>query len=393
MGQAKKEIFFGWFKGNFLFALYSISFFVITLGLFAFSGLKHFDKILIFFVPFCLCYWLLQKLNLKYELPQIPFKLDVLINFAPVGILILIIGHYINMGNIPLLDAMAEINDIKIALIRNNVATNSSTFYNYTYSFLIKAVIPFYILLLFYKKKYKLFWVIAIIGSLYAMSLMQKSFVVVIFIPFGVFLLLSKRWKQLILLVVFLAAAIVFLILVANPSEFSIIHKDSEYSFKMISLGVLNRVLFTPGRTVSLWFDSIPETLPFLEGCGYRFLAPFLDCEYQSYPSKMYDIIYPHYAVQGLHGTFVSTSFMYDYASFGKTGLVFSGVLLALVLSIIQGGFIFNWRFGVIFNAFPIMTLTSSALSTILVTHGWIPVLILAFIHLKEFKNLNTNLS
>ena len=135
--------------------------------------------------------------------------------------------------------------------------------------------------------------------------------------------------------------------------------------------GLKNRVLIVPGKTVSSWFDHIPNDLPFLNGKGYRFAQRFTGENYINYAQELYPIMYPDHAKKGLKGNVNVAHFMYDYANFGRKGLVLSGFILAIVFYFIETMFRNNFKFKLSLNLIPLATLSSQALTTLLFSGGW----------------------
>jgi len=138
-----------------------------------------------------------------------------------------------------------------------------------------------------------------------------------------------------------------------------------------IAQGLYNRVLILPGEIVSEWFRLIPAEKPFLAGDGYRLVAKLRGHPFVNYSVDLYKVLYPEYVAQGLNGTVNVASFMYDYANFGTSGLILAGFLLALLLVIMELIFKDDLVGKMSINIFPILLLSSGALTTLLFSGGW----------------------
>lgn len=141
------------------------------------------------------------------------------------------------------------------------------------------------------------------------------------------------------------------------------------------SLG--KRALLVPGEVVAEWFEIFPAKVPFEYGCGYRFLAPLVGCEFQQNARLVYEIQYPDRAAQGILGNKNAAHFMEEYANFGVPGLFLAGVLAAaaicvaalLMINISLPAFLSV-------NAVFLLMLASTALHTTLLSGGWFVAMI-----------------
>jgi len=187
-------------------------------------------------------------------------------------------------------------------------------------------------------------------------------------------------------------AGIFMLVYITNPglrSVNEVVKPETKTQKPIVTANrmLAERVILLPGEIVSKWFDIIPEQKPFLYGCGYRFLAPILGCSYVEYQTELYPVFFPDYARRGFKGTVNTASFVYDYANFGKVGLVISGILLSILIFFIENLFEFDLVFNLSLNAFYVFMLSSSALSTLLFSGGWALILLLFFVYKKTDKN------
>ena len=100
----------------------------------------------------------------------------------------------------------------------------------------------------------------------------------------------------------------------------------------------------------------------------------------------LYDIIYSDYAQAGIHGTVNGAFFIYDYANFGKMGLLFSGLIIAILLFIISLIHSNNPIQSASLISYYIFMLSSSALSTLLYSGGlgFILVFLILFNRLEK---------
>lgn len=292
--------------------------------------------------------------------------------------------HWSWLGGVPLWEAMHEQDDLRIVAIRRDAGQDIPLLLDYFSHFMIKALVPM-ALLLAWSTHRRLFWLLATSASLYAASLLAKSFVITLFIPLWAAFLIARQWRSVSVLTLVFLLFTVLLSTAANPQKLrSEPTKDNaavavpedagvkEHGFLMDALfGVGRRVLLMPGWTVAEWFNHIPSDLPYAQGGAVRPLAMVLHVPYVDYTEKVYELAYPAMAAKNVPGTMGTASFMYGYANFGSWGLLGAGLITALVLLIVQRIFGLLWQWAIALNAFPLLALSGSALPTVLLTHGW----------------------
>ncbi len=399
MKKVLNNNYFNIIKNHILIIIYVVVFLILLIGVYSHSGFTYFPLLSIFITTLFLTYYLLNK-YLQSNFKKIVNKINInskflykLNFFAFASILFFIIVHCFYMDGVPLIKALLTSDHLEVSKIRNEITTKCPTWINYLASFYIKAIIPFYIFYFFKSKKYLFFIILYIIGSFYAISLLQKSYIVVITLPVLIFLVFDKKWILVGITSMFIVSSVLFLTKVANPQldnqlstkDVIVEKKMEDTSLVAQMIGSLSeRILIVPGRIVSIWFTEIPKNYPFLKGCGYNFLSPILGCEYVNYPNILYNKQFPEYAKQGVVGTLVTASFMHEYANFGIIGLFLSGVFLAIILFVINVFLNFDFELLVVINFTSILTLGASAITTLLLSHGWAIILILAVLYKND---------
>lgn len=405
---------------KYIYLIYIFIFICLFLGLISDSGFQYVHFLLIYFVAFCVFSILLTSLTirlLKKIKTSVIFNdvvLDKLAFASFVFIIIFIAFHYFVMQQIPLVEAWKTTDDVEIAKIRNLITIITPLVFNYISSFVIKGMLPFFIYYFHRTEQKKLFWILSFAGAFYTLSLIQKSYIVIVFMPLWIYFLVSKKYLRFTFLTTFYLLAISFLVITSNPFLIGRgIHNNSEdiaqedpfaskqliqktdnkepenvfYTIYYIGTGVADRMFLTPGKIVSKWFQYIPSQYPYAKGCAYHFAAPFLACNYIDYSSILYDELYPNYAAKGLHGSVVVTSFMYDFANFGVYGLILSAFILSILFVFVNHIFSDNWKTGLPLNFYFIIILLSSAISTLLFSGGWGLIILLYLIFKNRLKS------
>lgn len=335
-------------------------------------------------------------------------------------------AHLARLGSIPVIQGMLEKDYYVVMLVRQYIFhAELHPIWKYGPNILVKSVLPF--LVFFYLFRSRLLLVVTLIfGGLYAVSLMNKLFVVLLVTPAVIHALISRRWLAAAGLGIVPALGLALLVLVQNPhtqpqafvdamdgirahtslgldesQRAALVHyyetraaegeeggaggrwigvakEDRSRSGMSVASDTLyRRVFLVPGAVMTAWFSNIPARLPFASGCGYRWLAPLLHCDYVAYAFVIHDIENPGLSSKGVRGSMTAASFVEDYANFGMPGLVVSGVVLAAILSAIGRLFGSAWQANLALNSTPLILLLEIPLGTVILTGGWIITLLL----------------
>ena len=420
--------------------------FTLFYGVFTESGTSFIYMLLLYFLTFVVCYFFISsflKNRLKFKVKKFNnhkyknsnFK-DILIFSLCSLLFITVISHYIDIGFVPVIKAYFSSDYYEVVDIRKQGSYLSTRPVRYLSSFMIKSIIPFLLFYLLISRRYILFSVIFTLGIFYAFSLMQKSFIITILFPCFTYAILKRHYLMSITFTLTLFSYMFCLLNITNPqlkpkdrviAKTEIIKENSENDKKdpqikkELSLkeienkfkeqetnksitgknkkttnnlptfvnSLIKRVLITPGKIVSKWFENIPSNQPFLGGCGYRFIAPIIGCKYQNYSQELYKNIFPKYAAKGIKGNVNTTSFMYEYSNFGVAGLIFSALVMGLIIAFIDYLFAFSLLCKFSINGFYVLMLSSSALTTLMFSGGWALMIILFYIYKSEFLKLH----
>lgn len=329
----------------------------------------------------------------------------------------IVVSHYIHMGQIPLWTAWNESDYYEIVFIRQNIPELSGTTFNYISSILIKAIFPFLLVATFHRRLYKLHAIVYLIAAFYCLSLIQKSFIVVISVSPILYLL----WRRKFIVAAAYCAVIVFsvgfLVVATNPSlkpaftppklERSEQSKQAEklaeklaekmaeenpkastgQGMQTIATAVLDRVAMVPGTSVADWYRLIPSQIPFAKGCGYRFLVALLNCDhYQFTQLEVYKVLNPDLTKMGIFGSINVASFMEDYANFGKWFIAVSAPLIAILLYFMGRMFARILPVALPMNFVFIATLSSASLFTTLLSGGWFFTILMLCLFGRAFE-------
>ena len=379
-------------------SLYILILFWLAFGVYQESGMEYVDIIvyhgLFITVFYAALFFLSNKLDFSIHSKTISPAISDKYKYKAVKVLSLVcftfIGfHFVKLGFVPAIKAIGNDSMLEIANIRRDITAESPLLTNYISSIILKGILPF-ILLYFAVKNNKLFFSITLlIGSFYCFGLMQKSFIIILVIPSLIYVSVKKKWLYVFTNVLVIVSVVISLGLIANQGdspELKSKKPDGEEKVGVLDLvgGIKDRVLYVPGKVVANWFQLIPDEKPFLHGDGYNFLAKLRGREYTDYSVELYPIMYPEYAEVGYKGTVNTATFVYDYANFGLKGIMIGGVFLSLFMVVLENLFVHDQLLKFSLNLFPMVLLSSTALSTLLFSGGWFFLITLYILFLKK---------
>ncbi|GIK69679.1 MAG: hypothetical protein D8M18_06410 [Bacteroidetes bacterium] len=407
--------------------IYLFVFILVSYGIIYSTGSKFLNELLIYFVSFTLSYFILSK-KIRFDfVGRIIEKyyvfnsrnerlLNISVYILAFFVVLFVVFHFWFLGHIPALSSYLSLDYYGIALIRQSIIEHNSTFIKYMCAFVLKGFLPFLLIYFLFKSK-PVFILLTLVAVLYSLALMQKAYIVTVLAPLTIYAFLNRKYILTAVLSIIPFIGVYLLVYITNPQlrateeeiALYLSDKDSTYLNKMYkdmsasgikknksavenlktaTEGVSERVFVTTGKASSYWLELIPDTFAYAYGCGYKFLAPLLGCDYKEYDysRKVYDIVYENNAKKGLEGTVTVASFIYDYANFGKIGLILSGILLSVLFLFIQFLFKENVKHLIALNFLNIWWLSSAYYTTLLLSGGW-ALLILLYILFKPQLN------
>ncbi len=359
---------------------------LISYGMVVYSGFEHIHLLLIYFFTFILFYFLGKLILPSNKLisydknfsPKFLENLSYCFFFFIIGF---ILFHFYTIGYFPLIHSYYASDILETAKIRRDINVGLNPFVAYGSSFVIRSFIPFFLMYFFATKKNQLFLILLVFSVVYCLGLMQKSYIAFICLPVILYSFVNKDWKRFLQFSFIPIIGIISLIIITNPELRSKeIENTSSKASHSLAVGIYNRTLVVPGKVVAEWFELIPQKYPFLKGKGYHFIYPN---NYIDYSKILYEELFPQYVEKGLSGSVNTASFVYEYSNFGSWGLVLSSLVLSFLFLFIERLFLNYKSYLLILNLLPIILLSSSALSSLLFSGGWVATLLLFFI----FKN------
>lgn len=412
-------------KNNALLLLYIIMLSFLFIGLYEFSGYTYFSQLFIHIVTFVGLYIIFKNLifkKIKFCTAKIASYFDLLTSKINKNLILYLItilfgafvlGHWIMLGHAPFYSALLSWDYKEITWLRRYITLDQPDFWNYGTLFFLKAIIPVALLFSYIRKQKTNLFILLVLSLFYGLFTMQKSFFITLYLPLIIYTLLNKKIYHSLSFMLLPVVGILLLVITTNPSikyhfissqkkEKAIVimgksedksssepETNSSKAYKSVFGVIGNRLMIVPGEMVYIWFKYIPNDLPFLEGCGYRILAELRDCDYREYAFDLYPLARANYVKRGYIGSLNVASFMYDYANFGRWGLFYSGLFLALILVSVES-FFDDYKMLIALNAFYILMLSSSALTTLMLSGGWgvmIPIYLL--FRNESLKQLN----
>ncbi len=388
-----------------LYDLYIVLFFFLCYGVWVTSGTAYLPYLGVFFIGMTSTYFVGLKLFSGKKLsPRLKNGIRGVKKLVSPDILLFLsilipVAHLFYLGYIPTFKAVSLLEGKEVCLVRANISADSGMVFNYLSSFTIHAILPFTLLYLYLTGRKKSLLFVTLVAVFYAFSLMHKSYILTVFLPVLTYAFFAKRYKLLLVYIMVVFGTIVSLTYVANPElnpiheeEIALKHKEekvktSSNSFIRILQGLERRVMIIPGKVVVIWFENIPDKLPYTGVNGYKFVTRFTGKKHVDYGKALYPIVYPEKAQ--LKGTINAANFMYEYSYFGLKGLLFSGFVLGLILSFVESLFGSDFELKIALNFYSILILSSSSLTTLLFSGGWGLMILLYLVFLKgNTKNI-----
>lgn len=395
-------------KRHTLIIIYSILFAFLLFGVISTSGTTYLLPLFLFYCSLGVSYFIFNYLTNTIKIPKLKQldKIKSVISGKHLFFLstALILLHFIQLKGIPAIEASQLSDGDAVALVRANIAERNGSLFNYISSFLIHSILPFSLLILYFEKRKWLYYILLLLASFYGFALMQKSYILTIFLPIIIYSLINKKIINLLLSTCIVGVIIIALTFIANPhvqstpppapspnQEVSIQKPAPQGKLTRVLIGLKNRVMITPGKMVSTWFENIPKHLPYQGINGYSFVTKLKNIEHRDYGKEMYLLVKKDKAE--LKGTMNAASFMYEYSYFGIYGLILSGFMLALIFNIVELLFKDNFELKLAINLYSILILSSSSITTLIFSGGWglIIFLSLFFLTNKQKPVLQTN--
>lgn len=370
-----------------LFFTYSVTFSFLMLGLYVHSGVSPvWITTLFFFLPFTALYMLTARF--KFSLPRLSINMNCLTRVLLVASVFIAVVHCFALGHVPIFKALLAEKQTEVNAVRLGISQNTPSLLIYLESWNIKAIVPFLILFFLRKKHWVLFLIVCFLGLFLSVAFMQKANIIWVFSPMLLWLLFNKKWLSFVLGGFGVIMLLFVMVWTTNAAlrggindVSSVVFDDSVSNQSRISQGLARRVFLVPGMIVGEWYRIIPDEKPFLYGRDFGLYCKISGQSKLDYSKELYPLIYPEYAESGLEGSVNVAHFMRSYANFGKFGLILAGVLLTIVLFVLrQVGNNTPISLWFSLNAFPIVLLNSGSILTLLISGGWLILIVLLWL-------------
>lgn len=333
--------------------------------------------------------------------PQFLLFIDIVVIFFP-------IYYYTSAGTVPFLDMIASNDYYYKSGVRNEFYQNLNVINKYVGEYYMRGIAPFWLAYSLASRR-KSFWLMLASTSIFALFLVTKSIVVLMILPSIVVCAFLRRWYMGAVLIAVVVAMLAINVIAPhlNTSGDLMLPVPSEEAIGVpggagggdagtgfVEREILNKVVIViealklrlfdaHGLTAVQWFEFYQDPAARENGCGYRYIALFIGCDYVNIPHKIWLHYYPELAQKGMFGTATASAYLNAYANFGPVGIVLSGLcmgLLLLVVSRILRDPIAMFAFGA-----PSLLLTfESDLTTILHTGGLAILLALTVMYWKS---------
>jgi hypothetical protein len=268
---------------------------------------------------------------------------------------IIFLTHMLMLGHIPILIAMSSDDEYSISVIRQQAYFDLPVWMRYASDYSFKALGPALLLISVYFRQ-RVFWVVLLVSSLYALAMFVRVLPLVLLMPLLVYLLLQRDWKIFVLIAGLFAVVIAISTSASAPTiresfasttvqstvsaqdqQIDTGYKTKKFSWRSNSVlyALFDRMIFVPSQVIDQWLRFYSHTDRLEQGCGYRTLTRLMNCKYVDVPSKLYEVYYQDNVARGMRGSLNAASFMTDYANFGVPGVAGGVILAAIVFCLI----------------------------------------------------------
>ncbi|MBK9288736.1 MAG: hypothetical protein IPN38_13870 [Flavobacteriales bacterium] len=256
------------FKRHPVFEVHMVLMAILCIGLLQRSGFRFIPLFGLYLVVLTVSYALLSRVGITRRPPAL-LKGNLRLLGIGVALFTAVVAlvHWWSIGQIPLLEALRQQDDFQVGALRRAASDLAPSWVNYAGNLAIKALLPF-ALLITWSRQRNLFWVLCAVGLAYSLSLIQKSYVITLFVPLWVSFLIARKWVAWASLSGLFVVMIGFLFIVAKPEK--LVQTSQQADAPVMDEGVkqhglvgdllwstTRRVLLMPGWTVSAWFRDI----------------------------------------------------------------------------------------------------------------------------------------
>ncbi|MCF6365108.1 MAG: oligosaccharide repeat unit polymerase [Bacteroidales bacterium] len=251
--------------------------------------------------------------------------------------------------------------------VREVYKENTSFFTSYFFNWLAKIAVPVILVFSLIRKNY-LFVLFSLLVLIYLFLVSgHKS---VYFTPVVIFFyyIFGKKYNDKIKLT--LGFLLALLILVSIPDYFL----NNNNMFKSI---FVRRVFFVPSLLNEFYFDFYKDSHLYL---SHSIFSSFADYRYDMSPAHTIADVYFHKPLMNANNGIISDGFM----NFGFLGVILYSLIFSFIFALLNSIKLNPKYFGLFI--FYMLTFVSSALLTVILTHGFFLVLIFAFIIFPEKK-------
>lgn len=303
--------------------------------------------------------------------------------------------HYWFLGDIPMVTASLSHDSVEVSQLRSGIS-DVPVWVRYIPPLVLKVAVPFFSVYYLDRVRDKIAGAIVLVGVLYGASLMQKSYPLFAVGPAVVYLALNGQWGKSLIGAAAGGGVVAFMVLATNPALRPALWEQMTFVTTAHAaqaaapappapMRLFNRVALGPGLSVYKWLEAFPAVMPHDYGCGYRFVAPLIGCEFKPYSTILHQYYYPQFMAQGVVGSLNAAHFATEYAGFGRVGLVMAGVLAVATLYFAAFMSASLPASVVVALNFPfIMALSSTSLHTTLASGGWGLMLVLMAVFLRQ---------
>lgn len=379
-----------------LFLLYMALLANIAASTHAYSGMRWMGRLGLYALLFVGLYYGFSYLlrGWRFQLP--PRLIAALDNYRRpltlamhAAMLLFPVLYYGVLGYLPFL-RMATLDDYYAAsAVRHSFAGELPGLLRYLSGYYLYGAMPVWLVYCYFYSR-RMFYLLFAVAFFFALNQVTKISFALLYMPLCLVFLAQQRFVACGALGLFVLTSMATISFTQTkpPPAASIGLSELDqtaYEGKRAAYALVLRAFNMPGKVITQWFETYPDSDTWLHGCGIRLLAALKGCAFTYPPAVIYHKYYPNRVAGGLRGTVTASHFMNGYVNFGVGGFLISAAAMALLI-IGASRLLASPPLNFAFHAGFVIMATEKPLSILIHSGGWFAasVTILVFFSTRQ---------
>ena len=314
-----------------------------------------------------------------------------------IGVIIFPVVFLVLARRVPMLEMWFSSDYYVASNIRHDFYDNLAGHQKYILDYYLRGLAPFWILYT-YLNRSKYFAPVLIASTFLAFVIVTKISILILLLPLTAYLAFRGRWIKMAIAIAGILALMGANVIIQSKDTLVIQSADTttenpnqveagevvdyaKVAAYSAAEGIMSRALYVHGLVETQWLDLYPDAKPFENGCGYRWLASFIGCDFVNMPREVWLHYYPDLKARGLLGSVTASDYVTAYSNFGMVGVGICALLMALLLNLV-GSIYQSAALALCLNLAPLALSLESPISTLLNSGGWGLTILLSLLFL-----------